>query len=200
MLGSWLSALAIITRRFMPPDSVWILESLLSHSDSSRRTFSICAGFFGLPNRPRLNDTVAHTVSNASVVSSCGTSPISERAARNSLTMSWPAAVTVPEPGLTMPQMMLISVVLPAPLGPSSAKISPSPDLEVDVLQRLEAGFVDLRQVRDGDDRLHGNNDAEMAARGKTNWPARKEDPVYMSPTCLFKPLSPGALLRPDAS
>ncbi len=27
--------------------------------------------------------------------------------------------------GLTMPQTMLISVVLPAPLGPSSAKISP---------------------------------------------------------------------------
>jgi hypothetical protein len=27
--------------------------------------------------------------------------------------------------GLTMPQMMLISVVLPAPFGPSKAKISP---------------------------------------------------------------------------
>src|SRR6185312_4003159 len=39
--------------------------------------------------------------------------------------MSWPPAVTVPLLGLTMPQMMLISVVLPAPLGPSSAKISP---------------------------------------------------------------------------
>jgi ABC-type multidrug transport system ATPase subunit len=36
-----------------------------------------------------------------------------------------PSAVTVPVLGLTMPQMMLISVVLPAPLGPSRAKISP---------------------------------------------------------------------------
>jgi hypothetical protein len=31
----------------------------------------------------------------------------------------------VPVDGVTMPQMMLISVVLPAPFGPSSAKISP---------------------------------------------------------------------------
>ena len=40
------------------------------------------AGLAGLPNNPRLKETVAHTVSNASVVNSCGTSPISERAAR----------------------------------------------------------------------------------------------------------------------
>src|ERR1700684_604464 len=39
--------------------------------------------------------------------------------------MSWPSAVTVPPLAVTMPQMMLISVVLPAPLGPSRAKISP---------------------------------------------------------------------------
>ena len=59
--GSCDSALAIITRRFMPPDSVTILESFLSHSDRSFSTFSIWAGFFGLPNRPRLKLTVAHT-------------------------------------------------------------------------------------------------------------------------------------------
>ena len=80
--GSCDSALAIITRRFMPPDSVTILLSFLSHSDRSFSTFSICAGFFGLPNRPRLKLTVPHTVLKASVCSSCGTSPISERAAR----------------------------------------------------------------------------------------------------------------------
>ena len=53
----WRSA----ARRFMPPDSVMILLSFLSHSDRSRSTFSMCAGLGGLPNRPRLNDTVAHT-------------------------------------------------------------------------------------------------------------------------------------------
>ena len=36
-------------------------------------------------------------------------------------------ASTVPLLGRTMPQTMLMSVVLPAPLGPSSAKISPRP-------------------------------------------------------------------------
>ena len=36
-----------------------------------------------------------------------------------------PPTVIVPVEGVTMPQMMLISVVLPAPFGPSSAKISP---------------------------------------------------------------------------
>ena len=38
--GSWLSALAISTRRFIPPDSAMILLSRLSHSDKLRSTFS----------------------------------------------------------------------------------------------------------------------------------------------------------------
>ena len=96
MRGSWHSALAIITRRFMPPDSVLILASFLSHSDRSRSSFSRSAGLRGLPNRPRLNCTVFHTVSKASVVSSCGTRPILARAARKSRWMSWPSASTVP--------------------------------------------------------------------------------------------------------
>src|SRR6476660_7871112 len=39
--------------------------------------------------------------------------------------MSCPSTSTVPCVGLTIPQTMLISVVLSAPFGPSSAKISP---------------------------------------------------------------------------
>lgn len=39
--------------------------------------------------------------------------------------MSSPPTKTLPSLGLAMPQMIEISVVLPAPLGPSSAKISP---------------------------------------------------------------------------
>jgi hypothetical protein len=48
-----------------------------------------------------------------------------ERAARQSERMSCPPTATLPSLGVTMPQTMLISVVLPAPFGPSSAKISP---------------------------------------------------------------------------
>ena len=47
-----------------------ILLSFLFHSDRSLSTVSMWAGFAGLPNKPRLNDTVPHTVSNASVVNS----------------------------------------------------------------------------------------------------------------------------------
>ena len=61
LCGSCDSAFAISSRRFMPPDSVMILLSFLSHSDRSFSTFSMCAGLGGLPNRPRLNDTVAQT-------------------------------------------------------------------------------------------------------------------------------------------
>src|SRR5215510_7517427 len=39
--------------------------------------------------------------------------------------MSCPPTVTRPSDGVTMPQTMPISVVLPAPFGPSRAKISP---------------------------------------------------------------------------
>src|SRR5262249_40507931 len=39
--------------------------------------------------------------------------------------MSCPSTSTVPVVGVTMPQMMLMRVVLPAPFGPSRAKISP---------------------------------------------------------------------------
>ena len=82
MSGSCDSALAIITRRFMPPDRVMILLSRLSASDKSRSSPVMKAGFGARPNRPRLKLTVAQTVSNESVVSSCGTRPILERAAR----------------------------------------------------------------------------------------------------------------------
>ena len=80
--GSWLSALAIITRRFMPPDSVMMRASRLSHSDSCFSRSSSSAGFGGLPNRPRLKLTVFHTDSKASVEISCGTRPMALRAAR----------------------------------------------------------------------------------------------------------------------
>ena len=59
-----------------------ILASFLSQSDRSFSTFSICAGFGRLPNRPRLNEAVVHTETKASVVSSCGTRPIIDRVAR----------------------------------------------------------------------------------------------------------------------
>ena len=82
MRGSCDKALAINTRRFMPPDNIISLASFLSHSDRSLSSCSIYPGRAGLPNKPRLKLTVFHTDSKASVVSSCGTRPIIARAAR----------------------------------------------------------------------------------------------------------------------
>ena len=48
-----------------------------------------------------------------------------ERAARQSRARSCPNAVIAPLVGRTIPQTAPISVVLPAPFGPSRAKISP---------------------------------------------------------------------------
>ena len=123
--GSCASALAISTRRFMPPDSAMILVERLSHNDSDFSTRSTTAGSRGLPNSPREKATVPATVSNMSVESSCGTSPIRSRACRQSARMSLPSTRIVPPVGRTSPHTAPISVVLPAPFGPSSAKISP---------------------------------------------------------------------------
>ena len=60
-----------------------VLDKLVSAKpDSDRSTRSMCAGSGALPKSPRENETVFHTVSNESVVSSCGTSPMSERVIR----------------------------------------------------------------------------------------------------------------------
>ena len=54
-----------------------------------------------------------------------------------------------------MPQMMLISVVLPAPFGPEQREDLAAADLEIDVLEGVEAGGVGLGKTRDGEYR-HG--------------------------------------------
>jgi hypothetical protein len=46
-----------------------------------------------------------------------------------------------------VPQMMLIRMVLPAPFGPGSAKISPRL-IRVDAVERLEAGAIGLDRLR----------------------------------------------------
>ena len=86
---------------------------------------AVSAGLGGLPNSPRLKRQVFQTVSNDSEGSSCGTRPIICRVRRYSLVMSCPSTRTSPAVGVTIPHTALIKVVLPAPLGPSSANISP---------------------------------------------------------------------------
>ena len=129
----------------MPPDSVMILASCLSHSDSSRSTFSMCAGFGALAEqaaaeahrRPHGLERVGGQLLRHQA--DLARAPRGSRARCRGRRRR-----RVPALGVTMPQMMLISVVLPAPFGPSSAKISPRWMLEVDALERDEAAGVGL--------------------------------------------------------
>jgi hypothetical protein len=72
------------------------------------------------------NGPVLAAFSKGSKAISCGTSPIRFRAARKARTMSCPPAVTLPDVGCPIPQIVEISLVLPAPFGPSWARISTS--------------------------------------------------------------------------
>jgi hypothetical protein len=117
--------LAIITRRFMPPDRVMILLLRLSHSERSRRICSSLAGSGWLAEQAATETQGGqHRLEGIGVQflrhqADCG-------ACRAVVTRNVvPIAVTWPTLALTMPQMMLIRVVLPAPLGPSRARISP---------------------------------------------------------------------------
>src|SRR5216684_8962746 len=65
-------------------------------------------------------------VSSGSEVSACGITPIESRTPSGSRRISCPATRAVPEVGGVSVVSMRISVVLPAPLGPSRPKISPS--------------------------------------------------------------------------
>ena len=69
--------------------------------------------------------------------------------------MSRPSASTVPLLGVTIPQTMLMSVVLPAPLGTEQGEDLAPANFEIDVLQRPEARSVGLGQTRNGDDGRH---------------------------------------------
>src|SRR5260221_5970563 len=103
--------------------------------------------------------------------------------------MSWPSATITPVVGVTIPQMMLIRVDLPAPLGPSRANISPfaisrsmrfkasSPDAyflvrfemvmigDIGVVKPLERAYaLHLRRQRDTCKRLQRDAAPSVAA------------------------------------
>ena len=56
-----------------------------------------------------------------------------------------------------MPQMMLISVVLPAPFGPEQREYLAAADLQVDAFQGLEPGGIGLHQPADIDNWRFGS-------------------------------------------
>ena len=71
-----------------------------------------------------------------------------------SLTTEWPATVASPPVGLSRQLSMEMVVLLPAPLGPSRLKISPSLDVEAHAVdgQHALGRVVLLAQLLDLDD------------------------------------------------
>ena len=71
---------------------------------------------------------------------------------RTSAATSTPSTVIVPEVRVTTPAMTLVSVDLPAPFSPTSAWISPRLQVEIDALDRRNAGVEFGRVVQREDD------------------------------------------------
>ena len=67
----------------------------------------------------------SRAVSSGSDVSACGITPMAWRTPSASVTTSCPPTSAVPEVGGVSVVIMRISVVFPAPFGPSRPKISP---------------------------------------------------------------------------
>ncbi len=99
------------------------------------------------------NATSSYTVGlNSWSSGSWNTSPTRARIRRTEdRSTSVPPIRTVPWVGSWMPLRCSISVLLPAPFGPTSATFSPRGDREVEPLQRLEAVRVAEVEVLDRD-------------------------------------------------
>ena len=80
MSGSWESALAIITRRFIPPERCIMIVLRLSHSDRRFSRSSILAGSRGLTEQPAEKATVRARGLEGIGRKLLGTRPIRSRA------------------------------------------------------------------------------------------------------------------------
>ena len=138
----------------MPPESVMIFASFLSQSDRSRRTLLDVAPDSGaLPKRPRLKRHRGPHALEGIREQLLRHEPDLGCARRGSRARCrGRRRAPCRRSACTMPQMMLMSVVLPAPFGPRQREDLAPPDVEVHVLQGDEAARVDLAQSLDGHD------------------------------------------------
>src|SRR5215467_12565134 len=127
--GSCSSARAIASRRFMPPEKVFTRESARSArlTTSSNLAMRSALSRAGTRYRSAWKAMLACAVSSLYSAVSCGTVPSSCRTWRRVRLASTfiPRIVIVPEVGGMRPLIMLIVVVFPDPLGPSSPNTWP---------------------------------------------------------------------------
>src|ERR1700735_919382 len=110
----------------MPPEKVRTSASLnLSKSTSASKSWMIWPRFCrGTLYSLAWTSMFSTAVSSGSEVRAWGITPMAKRTPFASVRISWPAMRAVPEVGGVSVVIMRISVVFPAPLGPSEPKIS----------------------------------------------------------------------------
>ena len=155
IFGSCDSALAIITRRFMPPDSVMILESFLSHSERSFSTFSICAGIFRLAEQ-----AAAEADGRPHGFEGVGVQFLRHQPDHRARGAIIPVDVVAADVDAALAQIGDAADDadqrgLARAVRPEQRKNLAGLDVEIDVVQRLEAGAVGFREIGDGYDGWH---------------------------------------------
>ena len=135
----------------MPPDSVMILASFLSHSDRSRSTFSMMAGFARLAEQPAAErERVPHRLEHVGGELLRHEPDLGARRAEVAHDVvavrrhgagrrGDDAADDVDERGLA------------GAVRSEQREDFAATDFEIDVLERVKAGSVGLRQTRDGE-------------------------------------------------
>ena len=153
--GSCESALAISTRRFMPPDSVMILLSLRSHSDRSLSTLVDVAGIGRLAEqsaaerhrRPYGLERVGGELLRHEADHRAGGAVVGD----DVVPVDRDASLRrLDDPADDADERRLAGAVRAEQREDLAAA-----DVEVDVLERLKSGCVGLGEIGDGDDRLH---------------------------------------------
>ena len=109
-----------------------------------------------MPKEPTVEVQIPQTVSWRSSVLVWDTTPRNCLATAGWRTTLMPATVAVPDVGITLVVSMPAVVVFPAPLGPSSPKISPA-NTERPIVHCAKVGLcVDLGEMLGDDDWLIG--------------------------------------------
>ena len=128
MAGLCSSARATISRCARPPESAitGAFARSVRWNFTSRSSAAAREAAAPIPKKRPWKYRFSHTVSARSRVFVWGTTPISCLAIAGWRTTSTPPTNASPDVGITRVVSMLAVVVLPAPLGPSRPKISPS--------------------------------------------------------------------------
>ena len=153
--GSCESALAIMTRRFMPPDSVMIWLSFLSQSDRSFSTFSMKAGFGFLPNsKPAETHRRPHRLERVGV-QFLRHQP--DQRTRRAIVLDEMMASDQHRTGGRIDDAAddVDQRGLAGAVRPEQREDFPARDVEIDALQRMKSGRIGLDQIGDRNDRLH---------------------------------------------